>query len=230
MKRMPLLAFIVASIVAIVVAGVFITSYVVTQLNDDDTPAVQPSYGDTAADKLYLAGRDEFSICVDGAGEASSTTAQVDAVREALGLALGRLSEVPTQYAVPNFVQGCPDAAVLSAALAGEQLDRRARKGMTREKIIGDLGPSTISPHRAFVYFVDPDTYSAAFGTEPYASTGEEFVCEGICSAVTRALYVPVGTQNEVIQDGLLEVLSLLTLEQLQDLSREGLGEPTVAP
>ncbi len=210
---------------------------------DDGSPLIQAETAqlnqkDTAADKLYLAGRDEFSICVDATEGESATTAQVDTVRKALELALpraveiapDRLSEVPSQYAAPTFVRGCPSADVLTAALAGEQLDRQERNSMRRDKIIGDLGPSATSPHRAFVYFVDSGTYSAAFGADPYISTSEEFICEGICRAVTRALYVPADAQNEVIQDGLLEVLNLLSGQQIRDLWQDRLNVPTASP
>lgn len=221
-----------------VTVGVLAVRYVAGQLDQGDQVTVQPDRGDTAAAKLYLAGRDEFSICVDAAGEASVTDAQVDAVRTALELALrraleiasDRLSEIPSEYASPVFVRGCPDAAVLAAAQAGEQLDRRERNSMRRDQLIGDLGPSAPSPHRAFVYFVDAGTYSAAFGADPYISTSEEFVCEGICAAVTRALYVPVGAQNDVIQDGLLEVLNLLTAQQIRDLWQDRLDMSTPFP
>ncbi len=196
--------------------------YVTPELDQDDT----------AATRFYLGGRAEFSICVDGTEGASATTAEVDAVREALELALSRLKEVPAAYASPVFVRGCPNATVLSAVLAGEELDYWERNTpRDRNQIIGDdLGPPGPNPHRTFVYFVGSTVYSAAFGTEPYVSTGDEWICEGICDAVTRALYVPVGAQNDVIQDGLLEVLNLLTGQQIRDLWQDRLDKPTAVP
>lgn len=222
--RILLLALIIAG----AVSGVFVVRYVTAQLGQSDTVVT----------RFYLGGRGEFSICVDGTEGTPVTTAQVDAVRKALDLALNRaleiasdrLSEVPSAYAAPVFVRGCPDATVLSAALAGEQLDRRERNSMRRDKIVGGPGLSAPSPHRAFVYFVDSTTYSAAFGTEPYVSTGEEWVCEGICHPVTRALYVPVGAQNDVIQDGLLEILNLLSGQEIRDLWQDRLDMSTAVP
>ena len=206
---------------------------------EDSSPLIQAEttqldQKETAAAKLYLAGRDDFRICVDGTEGASATTAQVDAVRRALELALpravaiasDRLSEIPSQYAAPTFVRGCPSADVLTAALAGEQLDRLGRNSMRADQIIGGIGPSAPNPHRVYVYFVESGTYTAAFGADRYISTSEEFICEGICRAVTRALYVPADAQNKVIQDGLLEVLSLLSGQQIRDLWQDGLSVP----
>ncbi len=175
---------------------------------------------------FYLSGREEFSICVDAAGDAKSTPGQLEAVREALDIALDRalqiagdrLGIIPVQYSEPIYVEGCPKARLLSGSLASERpFDRRYRNDLLSNAYVGGPGGGELSPHKIFVYFVDEDTYTDAFGNEPHAGSSEQFSTgTGIIYAVTRALYLPEGTDSRAIQDGLLLTLSLVTRSELE--------------
>ena len=174
---------------------------------------------------FYLSGREEFSICVDAAGDAKSTPDQIEAVRQALDAAMeralqiagDRLGVIPVQYSDPIFVEGCPKARLLSGSLASERpFDRRYRNDLRSDAGVGFPGGGQLSPHRGYVYFVDPDTYADAFGTEPYATASEQFASSGIWTAVTRALYLPTDADSRAIQDGLLLALNLVTSSELE--------------
>ena len=174
---------------------------------------------------FYLWGRDEFSICVDAAGDAQSTPEQIDVVRRALDVALdralqiapNRLGSIPIQYSEPVFVEGCPEARLLSGSLASERpFDRRYRNDLRKDAGVGFPGGGQLSPHREFVYFVDPKTYADAFGTEPYAGASEQFGSRGIWMAMTRALYLPTDADSRAVQDGLLLTLGLVSLSELE--------------
>ncbi len=174
---------------------------------------------------FYLSGREEFSICVDAAGDAQSTPGQLDAIRGALDAAMeralqiagDRLGIIPVQYSEPIFVEGCPEARLLSGSLASERpFDRRYRNDLRSDAGVGFPGGGQLNAHREFVYFVDPKTYADAFGAEPYAGASEQFASNGIWTAVTRALYLPTDADSRAIQDGLLLTLSLVTRSELE--------------
>ncbi len=205
-------------VTAAIVGGIF----ALRQSDSDTEQVVVPiDFSD-----FYLSGREEFSICVDAAGDAKSTPDQIEAVREALDVALvralqiagDRLGIIPVQYSKPIFVEGCPKARLLSGSLASERpFDRRYRNDLLSDAYVGGPGGGELSPHKVFVYFVDEDTYADAFGIEPYAEASEQFSTgTGILYAVTRALYLPEGTDSRAIQDGLLLTLSLVTRSELE--------------
>jgi len=182
-----------------------------------EPPVVVATEVPDARREFVTSGRGNLSVCLDGAGGVSPTLETEVSVRRALEAVL---SSVSLASADATVVRGCPNPALLSAVLAGESFDRVERNSAwSRAQFVGDeFGPITPSPHRVFVYVMDSEMYAAAFGSEAYVSTGEEFVCDGICHAVTRGLYLPMGAENEVLQAGLLEVLNLLNGEQLREL------------
>ena len=218
---------IVLVLVGGIAAGVLGGLYAAGVFDEDDNEVIQRNYGDTGADRLYLAGRDKFSICVDGVG-IDLTEEQLEAVDTALDVALpraveisdGRLTGVPEQYSDPQFVRGCPDPKVLEQALDGHVLDYFERNTMRRGTFVSESGPDSLSPHRVWVYFVERETYAEAFGEERYIATSEEFVCESICWAVTRVFYVPADAGGLAIQDGFLGTLNLLGGAEILDLAR----------
>ena len=170
----------------------------------------------SAAEFAQLGGRRDFRICVDGEGTAAEREATA---REALAAAVAQSDNAPDVYADPIIEQGCPDPGVLEMALDGDRLDYRERStARDRSQFVGDEeGPDAPSPYRVFVYIVHSKTYSEAFGSEPYVSTAEEFVCRGICDAVTNALYVPDGARTDTLALGLRQVLILLTQREAED-------------
>ena len=212
--------------IVVVLLAMFVTAAIVGgifALRQSETKrvTVPVDFGD-----FYLTGREEFSICVDAAGDASSTPDQIEAVREALDDAMeralqiagDRLGIIPVQYSEPVFVAGCPKARLLSGSLASERpFDERDRNGLRKDAYVGGPGGGELSPHKVWVSFVDEDTYADAFGIEPYAGASEQFSTgTGILYSVTQALYLPDGTDSRAIQDGLLLALSLVTRSELE--------------
>ena len=126
-----------------------------------------------------------------------------------------RIGDVPEEYAEVTFDIGCPAPRVFELALReGRVLDYRERTELVQENIAPSY--ADLNPYRFFLYLVEPAAYAAAFGDEPYAVSSEEFVCEGICMSVTEAVYVPTGAPSAHVEAGFLEVLSLLTGEQIR--------------
>ncbi|MCH7699621.1 MAG: hypothetical protein IH865_11845 [Chloroflexi bacterium] len=208
-------------VTAVVVGGIF----VLRQLDSEtDEVSVPIDFSD-----FYLSGRDEFSICVDAVGDAQSSEDHVAAVREALDIAFDRalqiapdrLKSIPAELLDPVFVEGCPKPRLLSKSLESERpFDRSYRNETRRDAYVGGPGGGQLSPHREFMYFVDQDTYSDAFGTEPYAEASEQFSTgTGIIYAVTVALYLPEGADSRAIQDGLLVTLNLVSASELESFS-----------
>ena len=217
---------VLATLALLAAGGVF----ALLACNERASPPAQPQ---SAADRFYLGGRADFRICVDAAGQASEAAAREDLVRRALSSALAQVDEVPLVYTNPIIAHGCPEPRVLSLALRGERLDYLDRHtSRDRSQFVGDdQGPDSPSLYRVFVYIVDPETYAHAFGSEPYVSTAEEFVCEGICGPVTSALYIREGGSSDALRNGLLEVLGLLAKQQVEDLlgRRQGAHGPSAA-
>jgi hypothetical protein len=178
---------------------------------------------------LTLNGRTEFKICVDRVGEDSSVEpSEIETVRNALNQALAAPAVLPPRYNdhAPILVEGCPKPKFLS----DELVSYRERNELQSKLVVGDsLGPKTMSPYRAFVYFTEPDAYAASFGKEPYATSSEEYGCDGdVCGAVTRAIYIPYdNVPMDGLRYGLMEVLNLRSEQQVKDLLQDKLYPKT---
>lgn len=182
----------------------------------------------TSARLVYLGGRaGTLRICADVVPASESAAALTDsetaelkvnfdaAVLRGVNLNKDRIGDVPEEYAEVTFDVGCPAPRVFELALReGRVLDYRERTELVRENIASSH--ADLNPYRYFIYLVEPAAYAVAFGDEPYAVSSEEFICEGICMSITEAVYVPTGAPSAHIEAGFLEVLSLLTGEQIR--------------
>lgn len=225
MARDPRLQVVVLALL-VVAAALLVLLPVRGESNEQPGVDAQLTAQSRGANRLYLAGRDEFRICIDSAGQAVLQGGEEQFVQHAMAGAFARLADVPTDYQDPRYDVGCPAPRVLGNGRIG-YLERNTLRA--RSQIIGDpLGPTDASPYRVFVYFTDSDTYAESFGSEPYASTAEEFLCEGdFCGPITRAVYVPAGSvQQGVLANGLLETLYLLTGDQVERLLEQELSTP----
>ena len=219
-RRTALVTFVMFLALGIASVGLM-ARYVVAQL-----PQL-PWESQTAAQKVYLGGRTgNLRICADivpaGQAGAALTNSQAGdlkanfdaAVLRGVNLNKDRIGVVPSEYAAVTLDIGCPAPRVLDLALReGRVVDHRESTKMLQENIASSV--ADLNPYKFFLYLVEPAAYAAAFGDEPYAVSSEEFICVGICMSVTRAVYVPTGAPSAHIEAGLLEVLSLLTLEQI---------------
>ena len=196
--------------------------------SSEPTPSPTTTSPQTSARWVYLGGRTgTLRICADivpagqaGTGLTDSQTVDLKlnfdaAVLRGVNLNRDRIVDIPQEYANPTFDIGCPPPRVLELALREKRvLDYRERTELVRENITPSL--ADLNPYRFFLYLVEPAAYAAAFGDEPYAVSSEEFICQGLCMSVTEAVYVPTGAPSEHIEAGFLEVLSLLTGEQIR--------------
>ena len=212
-------------VLAVLATSVVLGGIYVLRDSEPEPETVPIDFGD-----FYLSGREEFSICVDAVGDAQSTPAQIEAVREALSTALDRalqiaserLDSIPVEYSDLVFVEGCPKPRLLSKSLASERpFDRRFRLDMRNDMFVGGHGGGNLSIHREFVYFVDSDTYADAFGTAPYADATEEFGSNGgdVFIGMTTAIYLPEDADSRAIQDGFLVTRKLLSRDEIRALS-----------
>ena len=158
----------------------------------------------------HVTGRTHLSLCVDGAAGLSVADSGVATVRQALEDALATVTNVPAQYTQREVSTGCPPPRRLISKPM-DFYDRHDTDYPDFHTVIGEPGgPVAASEHRVWVYLMSPDTYASSFGTEPYATTTEEFSCGGdVCFGVTSGLYLPTSINPEAMHEGLLRVLGL---------------------
>lgn len=149
---------------------------------------------------LVTSNRSVRSLCVDGAGGASVSSAEVEMIRQATVDALDSIKDTYTfleEQGEPVISQGCPPPTGLS----GQPGPRKGRIGR---------GVAVPSEHVAFVYFVPEDAYHDSFGDYPYGRAGEELYCirRSACSSVTEGLYVTPSVSPEALREGLLDALT----------------------
>jgi len=151
---------------------------------------------------LLPSDRDEFSVCVDGAGFEVSG-AQVAMVRKALGDALVLFPDVPRRVAV-----GCPPPT----ALTGERL-KPHESAFEGARAVDP--PALPSPYILHVYFVSSAAYDASFEwAYPYRLTGEEYSChrggfDAVCFPVTIGMYVKPDVTTGQLMYGILSMRGL---------------------
>lgn len=161
---------------------------------------------------LTTSNRSNLSVCVDAAGGATSVSADVEKVRQAIDDGLAGVADVyinAQQYQRDvEVTSGCPapTAALTAAELAERPSTQR------HSDLLGDpVRLASPSQHRVFVYFVPADVYDLAFSSKPYARGAAEFLCEGhVCAEVTTGLYVRPSVSADVLSEGLRDVIGFL--------------------
>lgn len=155
---------------------------------------------------LRVDSRSQLSLCVDGSNGLSVSDNEVDRVRDALETVIAGADDPPSEYDDRAVSLGCPPPV----ALTGQPLSRSDRHsfGVSPRAL---ESASEASRHRFHVYVVPPEVYVTSFGGEAYATTSEEFICDGdVCTSLTRGLYITPSTSSDVISRALRAGLVLL--------------------
>ena len=156
----------------------------------------------TAEGRLLYSDRSNLSVCVDGAAGFNVSDTELVAVQAALDSGLASVPDVPGVYSQPAVAVGCPAPP---AALV-DQTVKPANRAFELGVIV-----DVPSNHLLFVYFMDVDTYTASFGSEPYSKATAEYICTfDNCVGVTLSVYFPQTAGSDVLREGLLDILSLL--------------------
>ena len=164
--------------------------------------------------RLITSNRTNLSLCVDGAEGHAVDDAELTAVRRALDDAVTSATDAPTEYAERQVTVGCPPATAIKLVgtdiAEGNKLDEF--DWSLGAVFIGQAGaPAEPSPHRVFVYLVEPAVYSQSFESEPYFRNTAERLCLGDeCIGVTTAVYLRTTATDEDFRFALSHVLNLV--------------------
>jgi hypothetical protein len=124
--------------------------------------------------------RDEFRVCVDGAGGYEVGAREIDLVTQALDEAFHRMRDYPH-----SVTEGCDPPT----GITGEQL---WGNGMSSPQSRFIRRPDAPGSFVAEVFFLPSSALDAAFKISyPFSLVTEAYVCEGdVCGGVTGGIYV----------------------------------------
>jgi hypothetical protein len=172
----------VGTILVIGVLSVLVLLWARGTNEESATTEARPTYSGPLEELLRdVPTRDEFRVCVDGAGGYDIGSQDVNLVAEALDEAFTRMRNYPH-----SVTRGCDPPT----GLTGERLSA-ATDASTQKRFIQP--PHMPSPYVVEVYFVPSTVLDASFELAyPFAWLTEEFTCKGdVCSGVTAGFYVP---------------------------------------
>lgn len=173
----------------LVIATAAAGTYIGVRVGAADDAAREPA--------LLVEDRDKLSVCVAGVAGLAVSEEDVQVVRAALDQGLSAHSALPAEYVRREVTAGCPEP---SASL-GEPIRARDIRGSTVDKP---------SEHRLFVYLVPDSAYRETFGSMPFVSAPEEYLCRlDDCSEVSIGVYIAASARGGELTDALLDGLYL---------------------